>query len=296
MLTIGQYVKRLREEKGLNQTDLIEKGVLTQSQLSKIERDKQDPNIAQLKHLSEIFHVSLESLIDIMEGKGEPLSENQILYRDDKINDLRWSVRYQNYIEMEDILHSIEKHPLFTAPVESQIILWHKGILANELYGDIEKAQYYFDKAIKSTVSPKLKERYIEILISKGVSYINQNNPNLALPPLREAFQILRSLYRLNDHKIATRLYYNLSLLYYQLENFKESTSYVEQAKSICYQNQSTYLIGEIHFHYGLNHVHLNNLEIARKNMNIACFHFEQYKQHNHLLYVCETMDKYKIK
>lgn len=296
MLSIGQYVKRLREVKGLNQKDLVEKGVLNQPQLSKIERDIQDPNIDQLKFFSDIFHVSIESLIDIMDGKGEPLCDNQLQYKDDTICDLRRFVRYHHFHELEYTLHSIEKHPLFTAPVDSQFITWHKGILANELYGDIEKAQYFFDQAISSRVSPKLRERYVEILISKGVAYINQNKPKLALPPLQEALRILRSLYRLNDYKIATRLFYNLSLLSYQLENFKESTHYIEEAKSICFQNESSYLIGEIHFQYGLNQVHLKNLDIARKNMQIAYFHFEQYSQDKHLLYVCETIDKYKLK
>ncbi len=63
--TFGQKIKSLREEFELTQTQVAERIPMNQSNYSKIERDQQEPDLQQLKRLSEIFGVSADYLLGI---------------------------------------------------------------------------------------------------------------------------------------------------------------------------------------------------------------------------------------
>ena len=64
-MTFGNKLKNLREEMDLTQTQVAELIPMNQSNYSKIERDQQEPDLQQLKRISEIFGVSADFLLDI---------------------------------------------------------------------------------------------------------------------------------------------------------------------------------------------------------------------------------------
>lgn len=64
-MTFGAKIKALREEAGMTQTQIAELIPMNQSNYSKIERDQQEPDLQQLKRISEIFGVSADYLLDI---------------------------------------------------------------------------------------------------------------------------------------------------------------------------------------------------------------------------------------
>lgn len=63
-MSFGNKIKNLREEMGLTQNQVAEMIPINQSNYSKIERDRQEPDLRQLKRLTEIFGVSADYLLD----------------------------------------------------------------------------------------------------------------------------------------------------------------------------------------------------------------------------------------
>lgn len=64
-MDIGIKIKKLREEKGINQQQLAELLVTTQSNISHYEQGRVEPNLQTIKQLTEIFNVSADFLLDI---------------------------------------------------------------------------------------------------------------------------------------------------------------------------------------------------------------------------------------
>lgn len=62
MESFGEYIRRLRIEKGLNQTQLAAKIGLDSGGLSKIETGKKDLKEEKLNVLARIFNVSIEEI------------------------------------------------------------------------------------------------------------------------------------------------------------------------------------------------------------------------------------------
>lgn len=65
-------LKKLREAQGLSQSKLAEKLSITQQSIYKYENDLAFPNLETLKMMSNLFHVSIDFLVE-----NEILSSNQ---------------------------------------------------------------------------------------------------------------------------------------------------------------------------------------------------------------------------
>ena len=63
--TFGQTVRDYRKDKDLSQKEIAALIPMNQSNYCKIELDKQEPNLYQLKRISEILEVSVDKLLDI---------------------------------------------------------------------------------------------------------------------------------------------------------------------------------------------------------------------------------------
>ena len=61
---IGMKLKLLRSLKNLSQDDIVSKLNIDKSYYSKVERGYTNPTLLYLKHLSEIFEISISDLVD----------------------------------------------------------------------------------------------------------------------------------------------------------------------------------------------------------------------------------------
>lgn len=61
--TFGSMVAALRKENGMTQLELAEKMGVTEKAVSKWERDLSFPDINSIPKLAEIFHVTVDELI-----------------------------------------------------------------------------------------------------------------------------------------------------------------------------------------------------------------------------------------
>lgn len=65
--TLGEMISTLRKEQGMTQAELAKKMNITDKAVSKWERDLSCPDINSLPKLAEIFHLSVDDLLDAKE-------------------------------------------------------------------------------------------------------------------------------------------------------------------------------------------------------------------------------------
>ena len=73
----GNFLKQLRIEKNMNQTELAEKLGLSQKNISSYETNRTRPDYEVLIKISELFNVSLDYLFGLKSEKLETLNENE---------------------------------------------------------------------------------------------------------------------------------------------------------------------------------------------------------------------------
>lgn len=69
--TFGTMIAALRKEQGMTQLDLAEKMGVTDKAVSKWERDLSFPDVNSLPKLAEIFHVSVDELMQVKTATKE---------------------------------------------------------------------------------------------------------------------------------------------------------------------------------------------------------------------------------
>ncbi|WNS78752.1 helix-turn-helix transcriptional regulator [Domibacillus sp. DTU_2020_1001157_1_SI_ALB_TIR_016] len=62
-MELGDKLKKLRQENGYSQNDLADKLHVTAQAISKWENNKSIPDITNLVQLSDVYNISLDSLI-----------------------------------------------------------------------------------------------------------------------------------------------------------------------------------------------------------------------------------------
>ena len=80
-MTFGEKIKSLREQNGITQEELAQKLYVTRTAVSKWENDKGFPSIDTLKHLAELFGVTLDELVSDDAVKTARLAEDRAARR-----------------------------------------------------------------------------------------------------------------------------------------------------------------------------------------------------------------------
>lgn len=62
-MSIGKNVKKYREEKGLNQTELAERVHVSQAMIARIEMDTKPPSVAILKNIADVLGCTMDNLV-----------------------------------------------------------------------------------------------------------------------------------------------------------------------------------------------------------------------------------------
>lgn len=86
-MTIGEKIRAAREAMGYSQRDMADKIPMNQSNYSKLERNMQEPSMAQLRRLCQILQLDPRFLLDLPQCEavdpryGELLAELSALVR-----------------------------------------------------------------------------------------------------------------------------------------------------------------------------------------------------------------------
>ncbi|MBE6548032.1 MAG: helix-turn-helix transcriptional regulator [Ruminococcaceae bacterium] len=75
-MSIGQKIKNAREDMDMSQNEVAALIPMNQSNYSKIERDLQEPSIAQLRRICQILHLDPNFLLNL--GNYEQISSKDL--------------------------------------------------------------------------------------------------------------------------------------------------------------------------------------------------------------------------
>lgn len=278
---IGKKIKELRVLMGLSQKELAE-DICTQAQISKIEQGIVYPYATTLYLISQRLGVDVNYFFDI--GTTPRLDYVQEVARQ-----LKLARRNINYTEMLEIVQAEEKNPLFTNNrLNLQLLLWHKGICAYHIKKDMIRAFQILDEAISLTsVGGKITaEREIEITLSKGVIYFEEDQLEKAGKIYKFAKQSLRQLPHIQDVTIKSRLYYNAARTLTREQNYEQSIVYCKEAIDWCIKQDNQYLFGELHYQIGYNYELQKENHLAREYMEKALIIFQLQKDDKYTTFI----------
>lgn len=72
MMTIGEKIKKLRKEKGINQTELGKELQMTQRKLSYLENNTSDPSTEDIRNICIYFNISADYLLNLPKNMNYP--------------------------------------------------------------------------------------------------------------------------------------------------------------------------------------------------------------------------------
>ncbi len=278
-LAIGKKIKELRKVYGLSQKELA-KGICTQAQVSKIEKGDVYPYAPTLYLISQRLGVDVNYFFDI--GRTPRLDYVQEVSRQLKI-----ARRNLDYETIEEIVKTEMKNPLFAENrLHLQELLWHKGIYEYTLHEKKDQALATLDEAISLTFDKIWNEREIEISLSKGIIYFEEEQYDEALNVYTPAKENLALITHVQDDTIMSRLMYNTARTYTRLGRFKDSNQNCYDAIDWCIERDNLYLLGELHYQVGYNYELQQNYRRAKACMERALIIFELQKDEKYINYI----------
>lgn len=285
---IGQRIRELRKLMNLSQGELA-KGICTQAQISKIEKGDVYPYASTLYLISERLGVDVNYFFDI--GTTPRLD-----YVQEVLRQLTLARRNSDYREMEQIVKTEEKNPLFQQNNKNfQVLLWHKGICQYMLHKDSKAAIDILSKAIALThyTDKVWSEREIEVLLSIGSVYFEEKDYKKSLKVYFEAKEYLHQLPFINDHTLLCRLYYNIARSLTRLEKYSDSIKYCREAVRWCIEKDNLYLLGELHYHIGYNYEIQGKFQKARECMQKSLIIFELQEDEKYVNFINSKIQKW---
>ncbi|RFU60752.1 helix-turn-helix domain-containing protein [Peribacillus glennii] len=285
---IGQKIKELRKQIGLSQGELA-KGICTQAQISKIEKGDVYPYASTLYLISQRLGVDVNYFFDIgMTPRLDYVQEVESL--------LKAARKNMNYTEIEQIVKAEENNPLFKQNKRNyQLLLWHKGIYQYMVYKNAQQAIQTLESAIALTQpSDKIhSEREIEILLSVGSIYFEEEAYDKAIETYSTCNDYLSLLPYLSDHTVKTHTYYNMARTLTRLKRYEKSNLRCEEAIKWSISKGSLFLLGELHYHMGYNFELLGDFSPAKENMVKARLIFELQKDQRFIAFIDKKTEKW---
>lgn len=286
---IGQRIRELRKSIGLSQEELA-RDICTQAQISKIEKGDVYPYANTLYLISQKLGVDVNYFFEIG-------STPRLDYVSEVARQLMLARRNFKYQEMERIVKAEQHNPLFIQNTRNrQLILWHKGIYEHVLYGNVEKALELLNEAIDTThkLDKVWSEKEIEILLTIGVVYFEEENYNEALITYLKAKKYLVQLPFHNDNTLLPRLYYSIARVYTRMLNYNESIVYCKQAIKWCLEKDNLFTLGELHYQISYNYEMLHNYPSAKTYLERAITIFELQQDEKYLVFIKDKLDDLK--
>lgn len=282
---IGQKIRELRKSIGLSQEELA-RDICTQAQISKIEKGDVYPYANTLYLISQKLGVDVNYFFEIG-------STPRIDYVNEVARQLLLTRRNFQYEEMKRIVKTEEKNPLFQQNNKNlQLLLWYKGIYEHALHKNFEKAIDYLREAIAitHTLEKVWSEKEIEILLTLGSVYFEEEMIDEALTTYLKAKDSLKQLIFLSDNTLFVRLSYNISRALTRLERYEESNKYCINAINWCIEKDNLYIFGELHYQIGYNNELMGNKEKALPYYEKSKFIFELQRDEKYLSFIKERL------
>ncbi|WP_335870974.1 helix-turn-helix domain-containing protein [Bacillus sp. 2205SS5-2] len=284
-MEIGKLIYELRKMNGLSQAKLAE-GILSQAQISKIENGHEIPSSVTLYELSKRLNVNVSYFFEEMEN---PRND----YVEEVKNLIRMNIRNRDYKEVQRIISSEKKGPLYQFIEFKQFLTWHEGICCYYLSEDFTRAMELLQVSLDTfRTCPKIlySEREIEIINSMAIIYQEEKQNEKAIAEYKRALKAYGFLPHIKDIRIKIRVLYGLAKVLNIQKEYQESLDYSLEGIQLCINYESFYLFGELNYQCGDSLVMLNREESGVNYLKNASCIFEVTKKEKYVELVQNEM------
>ncbi|MBK5443182.1 MULTISPECIES: helix-turn-helix domain-containing protein [unclassified Peribacillus] len=261
---LGNVLYTLRKRSGITQKVMAE-GIITQAQLSNIEKGKVIPLATTLYELSLRLGISIEDIL--LETYSDRME-----YSEEVKSQVRVSIRNREYRQVKRILEAEQYHADFQSSINKQFILWHLGIVAYYCDSDILKSLDFLDRALDlSTHFHIFSAQKIEILNSKAIIYNEITEYKKSIATYEDALKQFQQLPKTSmNYRIKVRIHYGLTKSLHKDAQYYESIKICSDAIQILTREESMYLLGEVLYQRAQSLQSMNNMESATKGYEEA--------------------------
>lgn len=286
MKQYGQYISLLRTRLGYTQKEFAHILCCDQGTISKIE--------SGFIHFGEIIHhIAWKFGVhpkDFLGTKVEQLEE--YYYVSETKQYIRYLINKRDYKSMVPYVKEGWKNSHFHGEKDLVFLHWSQGIIDIHFHHNPSSATEQIEQALKLTLYCETLPSHIEVLNSYGIIHFITNDLEAALFYFQKAQHILSALPHSLHPQIRTRVLYNLSNVYFQLEQYHHSERMAFQAIQLCKESKSTYLRGEVTYQYGCSSYHLGLKEKAKQYMEKSVIYFLDEEQDALAKQVIEILHK----
>ncbi|WP_264739678.1 helix-turn-helix domain-containing protein [Cytobacillus firmus] len=284
---IGDKIKELRRIQRITQKELAE-DICTQAQISKLENGEVIPCASTLFLISQKLGIDVNYFFNI--GLTPRLD-----YVEEVSRQLKIARRNFKYQDMEEIVEMEERNPLFYQnPRFLQLLIWHKGICLYHVNSDFERSQQTLDEALSLTNEKFWTEQEMEILLSKGIVFFENNLLNEAIQIYEMVYKEMKNLSRLRDYILKAKLLYNMARAFTRKGLYEKSTEVCLEGVDWSIEKDNLFLLGEFHYHIGYNFELKEDYFTAQDYMKKALLIFDLQKDHKYSDYINGKLMKWQ--
>ncbi|KPB05718.1 helix-turn-helix domain-containing protein [Bacillus sp. CHD6a] len=279
---LGEEIKRIRKNKGLTQADLAD-GICTQATISGIESGRTFPSIDILYYLSLRLQVSMDYFLEKITYRQEQYINDtysyiNLLVKQDKFEDVLEITNYELNRETgykDESLELFLKWQLAISSYELKRLTWEECI--DQLQTLLNSNHY------------SIKQQFMNIRIKNSMGNVLANNEQY--PQALAIFnEILNEEINMEGyHRMQLKVYFNISKLYYVMENYAQSHHYASEGIRISLKMEDLSVLGPLYVQAGQSLFRQKGKKTKiLQNYHNATFIFQLYSREDHIKVVEE--------
>lgn len=244
---IGQVIKEVRTSFRISQSQLA-KDICTQALISKIEKGETIPSLEIGYKISKKLHIPLDFLCKIIQYQN-------FSYIKELNYQIKCLSRERNYTDIYYLIKKEKKNPNYNDPLLKQLLLWQEGVTTYYLTKDFEASIHLLNESLKITAFSEIhSEREIEILNSLANLYFEEGQYAPSLEIFNHIHENIKKNAFFQDYTIQIKVFYNHAKVLTRLHQYDKSNQLCRKGIKICKAHESSYLLGELHYHVGYNY------------------------------------------
>ncbi|MGD6776342.1 helix-turn-helix domain-containing protein [Sutcliffiella horikoshii] len=241
---LGEEIKRIRKSKRMTQSELSD-GICTQATISGIESGRTFPSIDILYYLSLRLQVSMDYFF-------EKITFRQEQYVNETYSYAEQLVKQDNFKELLELTNfELNRTSGYKDPSLDLYLRWQRAICSYELKeATWEQCVCQLQNLLDSN-HYSIKQQFMNIRIKNSMANVLANNEKYI-----EALSIFNEI--LNEeinmdgyHRMRLKVYFNLSKLYYVMEDYKKSHHYALEGIRISLKMEDLSVLGPLYVQAG---------------------------------------------
>jgi transcriptional regulator with XRE-family HTH domain len=272
----GELIKELRYNLGMTQLQLAD-GICSERHIKNIENGRNIPSIELIGLLSHKLGDYVYDLVILSKTNIEN-SHFTILFNMTSL------YKIHKFQQLKELLNQYEADLLrYNSNYITQIIKWYKGICYGALDNNYEKCKKELVDAWHisyPSLDIEIKSKYItktevHILNSIASNEFTHKHYKLALNMYLDLYTYISSASNSHNNSMFTRICYNISKCYNELNQFTDSIYYSDLGIKNAQTLQSVDMLSESFFEQGQSYINLGNVPLAIKLFKKSIYLYE---------------------